>query len=165
LQLLHLFLDKQDYLGVGGRLQHAHPPQDSRHKLILPPTHHLIELIIMDEHLKLLHAGPQLLSASLRWQYWILRIMEVNHPLLHRCLPHFKLIASQQLMGKLPSAQVTVTRPFLNTGIDYVGSFEIKSGNKSRTTTKCSTVYLHGKKGYKLRSWCLILEMKHLLHH
>jgi hypothetical protein len=48
------------------------------------------------------------------------------------------------LMGKLPLAQVTVTCSFLNTGIDYVGSFEIKSGNTSRITTKCSTVYLHG---------------------
>jgi hypothetical protein len=62
--------------------------------------------------------------------------MEVNHPLLHHCLPHFKLIASQQFMGKLPLAQVTVTRPFFNTGIDYVGSLDIKSGNTSRTTTK-----------------------------
>jgi len=146
LQLLHLFLDKQDYLGVGGRLQHAHLPQDSRHKLILPPTHHLIELI-MDEHLRLLHAGLQLLSASLRWQYWIPRIMEVNHPLLYRCLPHFKLTASQQLMGKLPLAQVTVTCPFLNTRIDYVGSFGEKSGNMSRTMTKYSTVYMWGVGG------------------
>jgi len=63
LQLLHLFLDKHDYLGDGGRLQHAHLPQDSRHKLILPPTHHLIELI-MDEHLRLMHVGPQLLSVG-----------------------------------------------------------------------------------------------------
>jgi hypothetical protein len=66
-QLLHLFLDKEDYLWVGGRLQHAHLPQDSRHKLIFPPTYHLTELIIMDEHLRPLHAGPQLLTASFRW--------------------------------------------------------------------------------------------------
>ena len=111
--------------------------------LILPPTYHLTELIIMDEYLRLLHAGPQLLSASFRWQYRKSSIMEVTHPLLHRCLPHFKLIASQQLMGKLPLAQVTVTCPLLNTGRDYVGSFEIKRGNTSRTTTKRSTVYLH----------------------
>jgi hypothetical protein len=91
--------------------------------------------------------------------------MEVNHPLLHHCLPHFKLTASQQLMGKLPLAQVTVTRQFLNTGTDYVGSFEIKSGNTSRTATKCSTVYLHSNYGYKLRIWFLILELKHLLQH
>ena len=31
-----------------------------------------------------------------------------------------------------------MTRPFLNVGIDYVGPFEIKSGNtRTKTTTKC----------------------------
>jgi len=31
-----------------------------------------------------------------------------------------------------------VARPFINAGIDYVGPFEIKSGNtRSKTTTKC----------------------------
>jgi hypothetical protein len=39
---------------------------------------------------------------------------------------------------QLPLARVTVVRPFLNAGIDYVGPFEIKSGNiRSKTTTKC----------------------------
>ena len=55
------------------------------------------------------------------------------------CLPCFKLkaAASQWLMGQLPLARVTVARPFVNVGIDYVGPFEIKSGNtRSRTTTK-----------------------------
>jgi hypothetical protein len=94
----------------------------------------------MNEHLRLLHAGPQLLIASLRQQYWIPGIKQVIHPILHQCLPCFKLKAeaSQQLMGQLPVAQVTMTRPFLNTGIDYVGPFEVKSGNtRSKTTTKC----------------------------
>ena len=81
----------------------------------------------MNEHLRLLHAGPQLLIVSLRQQYWIPRIKRVILPILHRCLPCFKLKAeaSQQLMGQLPVARVTMTRPFLNTGIDYVGPFEV----------------------------------------
>jgi hypothetical protein len=140
LQTLHPFLDKEGYLRVGGRLQHSHLQYDSKHQMILPPAHHLTELIIMNEHLRLLHAGPQLLSASLRQQYWIPRMKQVIRPVLHRCLPCFKLkaAASQQLMGQLPLARVTVARPFLNSGIDYVGPFEIKSGNtRSKTTTKC----------------------------
>jgi hypothetical protein len=68
LQPLHPFLDKEGYLRVGGRLQHSHLPYDSKRQLILPPAHHITELIIMNEHLRLLHAGPQLLSASLRQQ-------------------------------------------------------------------------------------------------
>jgi len=49
-----------------------------------------------------------------------------------------KAATLQQLMGQLPLERVTVARPFLNAGIDYVGPFEIKSGNiRSKTTTKC----------------------------
>jgi len=65
---------------------------------------------------------------------------QVIHPVLHHCLPCFKLkaAASQQLMGQLPLASVTVSRPFVNAGINYVGPFEIQSGNtSSKTRTKC----------------------------
>jgi hypothetical protein len=65
---------------------------------------------------------------------------QVIRPVLHRCLPCFRLkaAASQQLMGQLPLARVTVARPFINAEIDYVGPFEIKSGNNRRkSTTKC----------------------------
>jgi hypothetical protein len=140
LQPVHPFLDKEGYFRVGGRLQHSHLAYDSKHQLILPPAHHITELIIMNEHLRLLRAGLQLLSASLRQQYRIPRIKQVIRPVLHRCLPCFKLKAAalQQLMGQLPLARVTVARQFLDAGIDYVGPFEIKSGNtRSKTTTKC----------------------------
>jgi len=85
----------------------------------------------MNEHLRLLNTGPQLLSASLRQRYWIPRMKQVIRPVLHRCLPCFKLkaAASQQLMGQLLLARVTVARPFINAGIGYVGPFEINSGN------------------------------------
>jgi hypothetical protein len=107
----------------------------------LPPAHNLTELILTNEHLRLLHAGPQLLTASLRQQYWIPRMKQVIHLLLHCCLPCFKFksAASQQLIGQLPLARVTVARPFLNTDIDCVGPFEIKSGNTRSKTTTCYT--------------------------
>jgi len=56
----------------------------------------------MNEHLRFLHAGPELLSATLRQQYWIPRMKQVIRPVLHR-LPCFKLkaAASQQLMGQI----------------------------------------------------------------
>jgi hypothetical protein len=68
---------------------------------------------------------------------------QVIRPVLHRCLPCFKLKAagSQQLMGQLLLASVTVARLLLNAGIDYVGPFEIKSGNTtSKITNKCYVI-------------------------
>ena len=78
LQPLHPFLDKEGYLRVGGRLQHSHLPHDYKHKRTLHLAHHITELIIMDEHLRFLHAGPQLLSASLIQQHWIPRMKQVR---------------------------------------------------------------------------------------
>jgi hypothetical protein len=169
LQPLHPFLDKEGYLRVGGRLQHSHLPYNSKHQLILPPAHHLTELIIMNEHLRLLHAGLHILSASLRQQYWIPKIKQVIRSELHRCLPCFKLKAassSQQLMGQLPLARITVARPFLNSGTDYEGPFEIKSGNtRSKTTTKCYVALFICMATKANWNWCLILHLKHSLQH
>jgi len=94
LQTLHPLLDKEGYLRVGGRLQHSHLPYDSKHQLILPPEHNITELIVTNEHLRLLHTGPELMTASLRQQYWVLRMKQVIRPVLQRCLPYLKLNAA-----------------------------------------------------------------------
>ena len=140
LQPLYPFIDKESYLRVGGRLQHSHLPYESKHQLILPPMHHITKLTIMHEHFGLLHSDPPLLIASLRQQYWIMRMKQVIRPVLHHYLPCFNLqsIATRQLTGQLPLARVTASRPFVNSGVDYVGPFEIKSGTtRSKTTTEC----------------------------
>jgi hypothetical protein len=89
-------------------------------------------------------------------------------------LPCFKLkaAASQQLMGQLPMARVTVAPPFLNAGIDYVGPFEIKSGNtRSKITTKChvalficmATKAVHLELVSNLTSEAFIAALKHVI--
>jgi hypothetical protein len=69
---------------------------------------YITKLIVSAEHIRLHHAGSQLLTASLRERYWIPRIRNVVKTVIHHCLPcyRFKVHASQQLMGELPSARV-----------------------------------------------------------
>jgi hypothetical protein len=56
-------------------------------------------------------------------------------------------------MGELPLTRITVARPFLNAGIDYVGPFEIKGGNnRNKITTKC----------YIVLSICMAIKAIHL---
>jgi hypothetical protein len=74
LKTLHPFIDQEGLLSVG-RLQSMLPYQ-AIHQMILPPDHHFTRLVSA-EHTKLLHAGPQLLIASLREKYWIPRIRNV----------------------------------------------------------------------------------------
>jgi hypothetical protein len=63
LKTLHPFLDQEGIMRVGGRLQQSTLPYQSIHQVILPSNHHFTKLIVSSEHIRLLHAGPQLLIA------------------------------------------------------------------------------------------------------
>ena len=139
LKTLHPFIDDKGILRVGGRLQQSTLSYHVIHQIILPPRHYFTKLLVHSEHIILHHAGPQLLMASLREKYWIPRIREVVKAVNHRCLPcyKFKVQASQQLMGELPSSRVQPARPFLTTGVDYAGPIVLRLGsNRSKQTTK-----------------------------
>jgi hypothetical protein len=77
LKTLHPFIDQEGLLRVGGRLQQYKLLYQTIHQLILPPDRHFTKLVVSAEHIKLLHAGPQLLIASLRERYWLPRIRNV----------------------------------------------------------------------------------------
>jgi len=105
-------------------------PYESIHQMILPASQHFTKLIVSAEHIRLHHAGPQLLTASLREKYWIPRIRNLVKTVMHQCLTcyKFKAQATQQLMAELPSARVQPSRPFLTTGIDYAGPISLRLG-------------------------------------
>ena len=65
LKTLHPFTDQEGLLRVGG-LQQSALPYEAIHQLILPVNHHFTKLVVSAEHIRLHHAGPQLLIASLR---------------------------------------------------------------------------------------------------
>jgi hypothetical protein len=139
LKTLHPFIDQEGLLRVGGRLQQFTLPYQAIHQMILPPDHHFTRLVVSAEHTKLLHAGPQLLIASLREKYWIPRIRNVAKTNIHHCLTcyKFKAKATQQLMGELPPSRVQPSRPFHTTGVDYAGPIQLRMGTpRSKTITK-----------------------------
>ena len=99
-----------------------------------------MKLLILYEHTRLLHAGNQLVLASPRAKYWILRARQTIHSILHKCLPCLRLTADSihQLMGQLPRTHVTATRPFLTTGDDFAAPISMKKGStRSKTLQKC----------------------------
>ena len=68
LKTLHPFIDQEGLLRVG-RLQQSTLPYQAMHQMILPPNHHFTKLFVSAEHIRLHHAGPQLLTASLCEKY------------------------------------------------------------------------------------------------
>ncbi|GFT56543.1 integrase catalytic domain-containing protein [Trichonephila clavipes] len=63
--------DEHGLVRVGGKLQNSQLPFNSKHPIILPSQHGISELLIKEQHIAHLHAGPTLLAHVLRQSHWI----------------------------------------------------------------------------------------------
>ncbi|XP_063991157.1 uncharacterized protein LOC135169789 [Diachasmimorpha longicaudata] len=122
------FLDKDGLIRVGGRLRNAMIPFSQRHPIIIPKSHPVTKLIIEEAHVSQLHAGPQAVLYHIRQQYWPLDGRNSVRRIIHQCIrcTRLKPPSVNYIMGNLPSARVTESRPFTNVGIDYCGPFFVK---------------------------------------
>lgn len=122
------FVDRFELLRVGGRLQNAKLEAYAKHSIILPHGSHFTSLVIADAHLRTLHGGTQITLAYIRETYWILegRAPVCSHILKCVRCARYRSIRAQQLMGQLPSPRVTLSCPFLHTGVDYAGAVTIQ---------------------------------------
>ena len=65
------YFDNEDrVLRVGGRLQYSNLPEVTKHLMILPHGHPVVEKIIQSVHNELLHAGPGNTLSALRQNIW-----------------------------------------------------------------------------------------------
>ncbi|XP_054276847.1 uncharacterized protein LOC128995847 [Macrosteles quadrilineatus] len=131
LRRLHPFIDKSGLLRVGGRLNASQLSEDVKHPIILPKKHHVVDILIDFYHKKHLHSGPQLTQSLLAQSVWILSARSAIRSRIFKCVVCFrhKPHNTIPLMGDLPKPRVTPSRPFLNTGLDYGGPFNIKVHN------------------------------------
>ncbi|XP_055634174.1 uncharacterized protein LOC129774459 [Toxorhynchites rutilus septentrionalis] len=122
------YISEDGLIRVGGRLKHSAESEETKHPVVLPARHHFTQIIIRYYHEKLLHAGPQLLLGAVRLRYWPLGGRNLARYIVHHCQRCFraKPSAIQQFMGELPSARVTVSRPFSRTGVDYFGPLYLR---------------------------------------
>lgn len=130
---LNPFLDSDGILRVGGRLENTNLSFEQRHPVILPKKHIYTEMLIMREHLRNLHVGPQALLGIIRLRYWPLGGLNLVKCILRKCLLCVRLKPKiyKYIQGNLPRDRITPSRPFTNCGVDFGGPFEIKV-SKSR---------------------------------
>ena len=134
---LHPFLDESGVLRVGGRRRLAQMTDyQSRHPAILHGKHPLTHFMIRDEHLRLLHAGPTLLTASLSRRYHIVGGRKVVRSVARKCIVCRKQAArpKPQMLGQLPIERVTPGSIFDKVGVDYAGPVLIKYGYMRKPT-------------------------------
>nr|XP_012219380.1 PREDICTED: uncharacterized protein LOC105670437 [Linepithema humile] len=125
------FIDQDNVLRVGGRLQNSPLPFNRKHPILLA-SHPLVHLIIKNAHVRSLHAGLQLTLNVLRQEFWILRSRSMTKAIIHRCVPcaREKAAVPSQLMGNLPAIRVTKPeRSFLHCGVDYAGPIQIRTSS------------------------------------
>ncbi|XP_072377748.1 uncharacterized protein [Diabrotica undecimpunctata] len=117
------FLDSNSFLRVGGRLKNSSLSFDEKHPYLLDGKHLFTKLIFHAEHLRLQHAGPQLLLFSVREKFWATAGMCLAKKVVRNCIQCFKNKPRQtaSIMADLPKHRVQISKPFANTGIDYAG--------------------------------------------
>ena len=106
---LHPFVDGDGLIRVGGRECKSNRAYSTQHPIILHGAHSITRLIIRSEHLRLLHAGPTLLSCSLNRHFHILCGRQIVRSITRACVTCRRAAAKpqEQLMGQLPTERVT----------------------------------------------------------
>ncbi|XP_047024876.1 uncharacterized protein LOC124633636 isoform X1 [Helicoverpa zea] len=134
------FIDEDGILRVGGRIQNTNYNFEKRHPIILDAKHSFTKLLMRHEHLRLFHAGPQLLLSSIREEYWPIGGRNLARSILRKCVVciRFKGKTLQPIMGNLPNVRTNPSFPFYSCGTDFAGPFMISSrkGRGSRVS-KC----------------------------
>lgn len=120
----NVFIDKDKIMRVGGRLGNSTFSFNKKHPIILQSTHIFTKLLFDHEHVKLMHAGPQLLLASIRDSYWPIGGRGLAKGCYRKCLRCSRLAGKTltPLMGNLPQQRILPGGyPFECTGVDYAG--------------------------------------------
>ncbi|KAL0840413.1 hypothetical protein ABMA28_015670 [Loxostege sticticalis] len=127
IQKLKPFLEN-GLIRVGGRLSQSQYEYDKKHPIILHSNHTLTKLIMRNEHVRLMHAGPQLLLSSVKERFWPIKGKQLANRIIRECVPCFraKPETPTPIMGDLPSSRVHPAPPFYTVGLDYAGPFLLK---------------------------------------
>lgn len=128
LRWFYPFISNDQLIRIGGRLNQAQQPYDSKHQIILPASHALSKLLIRSLHKRNLHAAPQLLVTVLRLRYWITGARNLARNIVRNCVECVKARPQllEQFMAELPASRVTAARPFSVTGVDYWGPITLQ---------------------------------------
>ena len=136
LPLRPLIDGSQSLIRVGGRLDHSPLSYTQVHPVILHGSHPVTRLIVETEHLRLIHAGPTLLSSSLSRRFHIVCLRKLVRSVTRQCVTckRHSVRPKDQLMGQLPAERVTPASAFHSVGVDYAGPFQIKFGYARKPT-------------------------------
>lgn len=127
---LNTFLDAKRVIRANGRLvQSPALTYNERHPILLPYDAKFTGLLVEFCHKVTIHGGNQLMTRVIRSEFWIFRLKPLVKKVIRHCKTCllFKKQAQNQIMSSLPPERTMLSRPFLNTGVDFAGPFPIKN--------------------------------------
>ena len=128
---LRLVKDDNEIYRCKGRLTNAkNIPYETRSPILLARKHKLTELIVLDCHQRLMHAGQRQTLTELRSRFWITKGKSYVKYLLNRCVICNRYNTKPYCYPKspnLPSFRVDKSTPFSACGIDYIGPLYTKN--------------------------------------
>ncbi|XP_037050902.1 uncharacterized protein LOC119084808 isoform X2 [Bradysia coprophila] len=143
---LNPFVDSNNCLRVGGRLENANIDYDRKHPLIISAGG-LAKLIIADMHEETLHGGTRLTMNMVREKYWIINLRRQVKQCVLNCVKccRYNQRMGEQIMADLPPNRVTESMIFAETGLDYAGPFNIKASNVRSPPIRIKPTVVNGE--------------------
>jgi len=142
-------INRDGLFRVDDRLRNASLTYAQKHPILLSSHGTLRDLIIRDQHLNHFLVGPQLLLATLRENYWIIRAKDAVKRVLSKYVLCFRLLFRPGLTVRYKKWETCQRAELLHpkhTGVDYAGPFSIKiSTNKSGKAYVCLFVCMATK--------------------
>ena len=121
-------------LCVGGRLRRSNLDDSAKHQVILPSSHHVVELIVNRYHIEAGHSRTEYVLSLIRLKYWIVHGRQAVKKCSTKCQQCLRQRAKacEQIMADFPQNRVDGNLPlFSHIGIDYFGLISV---TKARTT-------------------------------
>lgn len=141
IQQLNIQKDKSEILRCIGRLdKSSNLTSDEKEPIYLSKDAKETHLIILSVHRILLHGGVNLTLNTIRRQFWIPKGRSVIKSCLRKCFTCNNTKSKPfQLptIANLPKERISVSRPFENIGLDYIGPMIIKIKNDTEKMWIC----------------------------
>ena len=128
---LNPFLDENQLLRVGGRIENFNVPFETKHSIILPKKHPFTIKIVRAFHEHLNHMGTDFVLSHMRQYYWPIRGREMVKKISQSCIKcrEEKARPCSQLMGNVPKERLEPFKPaFTHTAVDFFGPIQVAYG-------------------------------------
>jgi len=135
--------DQEGILRVKTKLLHREDSLEFRKPILLPNSHPLVDMMIMDEHLQNGHGGIQFLMGMLREKVWIIKGKRTVRKVVHSCVRcrRFEARKVEVPICALPTDRVQSGTAFATTGVDLAGPLTLRNDTKVYIVLYTCAVY------------------------